>query len=324
MILITGAAGFIGYHLTRRLAKEKSAETIVAIDNFNDYYSPELKKARANKLKDEFGITVQRIDLTDTQALKRVFQKPLKEVVHLAAQAGVRYSIEHPRKYIDANIVGFTNLLEASRSSNIDHILYASSSSVYGNNSPVPFREDYPLQNFESLYAVTKATNEMITQVYAKLYGMKFTGLRFFTVYGSWGRPDMAYFSFTDAITSGRPIQVYNDGKMERDFTHVSDIVEGISNILKIGPNRRDTGPAAVYNIGRGRPIPLLNFISTIEELLGKESEKILRPMQLGDVNRTWADVSALKRDYQYEPRTDLKDGLKEFIDWYRIFYHVE
>jgi UDP-glucuronate 4-epimerase len=321
MTLITGSAGFIGYHLTRKLAEEYGANSIIAIDNFNDYYPPVLKEARAAKLKDDFGIDVKRIDLTDSRAIATLFMKPLKNVVHLAAQAGVRYSIEQPRAYIDSNIVGFTNLLEAARDSDVDHILYASSSSVYGNNSPVPFREDHPLQTYESLYAVTKAANEMMAQVYAKLYGLKFTGLRFFTVYGSWGRPDMAYFSFTEDIRAGRPIQVFNNGKMERDFTHVSDIVEGIAKILRIGPDERDSGPAAVYNIGRGQPIPLLEFISTIEELIGRESEKILMPMQKGDVSRTWADVSALRRDYGYEPKTNLAEGLTEFVDWYKDYY---
>ena len=323
MTLITGAAGFIGYHLTRKLAEAFGADDIVAVDSFNDYYDPALKKARAGRLKKDLKVDVHTVDITDFSSVERLFRKPVRRVIHLAAQAGVRYSIQYPRKYIDANVVGFTNVLDAARSSDVEHIIYASSSSVYGNTSEVPFREDRPLKSFESLYAVTKAANEMTAQVFSGLYGLKLTGLRFFTVYGSWGRPDMAYYSFADSILKGKPIAVFNNGNLERDFTHVSDTVGGIMQIVKKGPSYQSSGPNAVYNIGRGQPVRLMEFISTIEDLLGKKAKKVMKPMQPGDVNTTWADVSSLEKDFGYKPKLNLRDGLKEFIDWYKEYNHV-
>ena len=321
MILITGAAGFIGYHFTRKLVESRKPSEIIAIDNFNSYYSPALKKARAERLLKDSGVEVKCVDITDFNAVQKLIDPSIDTIVHLAAQAGIRYSIEQPRAYIDANIVGFTNVLDAARLAKVNHILYASSSSVYGNESSVPFRESNPLTSFESLYAVTKASNEMIAQVFSKLYGLQITGLRFFTVYGSWGRPDMAYYSFADAIENGRSIDVYNNGNLERDFTHVSDIVDGMTSILRQNHDKLHSGESRIYNIGRGEPIRLMEFISTIEDLLGKQAEKVFKPMQPGDVHSTWADVSALKRDYGYEPRTSLKEGLNEFVHWYREYH---
>ncbi len=321
MILITGAAGFIGYHFTRKLVESRNPSEIIAIDNFNSYYNPGLKEARAERLFKDCAVKVKRLDIVDFEAVRKLMDPAVDTIVHLAAQAGVRYSIEQPRAYIDANIVGFTNVLEAARNSNVKRILYASSSSVYGNNSPVPFRENNPLTSFESLYAVTKASNEMIAQVFSKLYGLQLTGLRFFTVYGSWGRPDMAYYSFTDAIQNGRPIDVYNNGNLERDFTHVSDIVGGMESILRQQSSKTQSNESRVYNIGRGQPIKLMDFIAALEELLGKQASKVFKPMQTGDVHSTWADVSALKNDYGYKPQLSLKDGLREFVQWYKGYH---
>ncbi len=323
MILITGAAGFIGYHLIHALMESGTSEEIIAIDNFNSYYNPALKRARCSILEEKYGIRVADIDICDNEKIKDVFRNSINIVVHLAAQAGVRYSIENPRQYISSNIDGFTNIIEAVRQKGIEHFIYASSSSIYGNESEVPFREDSPFHNVESLYAVTKVTNEMMADVYSRLYSLNVTGLRFFTVYGSWGRPDMAYYSFAEAIRKQRPIQVFNNGNLERDFTHVSDIVSGIKKIVEQGPGNRQEGRSAVYNIGRGNPVRLMEFISTIEDALGMKAEKILVPMQPGDVNSTWADVSAIRRDYGYEPVMDLKDGIREFIEWYRGYHEV-
>ncbi len=323
MILVTGAAGFIGFHLIRTLMKSDSDLKILAVDNFNDYYSPQLKRERARLLKEEFGISVRSVDITDRNGVDSLFENPVDTVVHLAAQAGVRYSIENPRQYVESNIVGFTNIIEAVRIRNIRHCVYASSSSVYGNNSDVPFRESQNFRSFESLYAVTKATNEMMADVYSGLYGLNFTGLRFFTVYGSWGRPDMAYYSFAKAIREEHPIKVYNHGNMERDFTHVSDITAGIAAIIKKGPLDESRPRSAVYNIGRGKPIRLMDFIDTIEQYMGKTARKVMLPMQQGDVLRTWADVSSLKNDYGYTPSTNLEDGIREFIDWFKD-YHAD
>ena len=323
MILVTGAAGFIGFHLIKTLMKSDSDLKILAVDNFNDYYSPQLKRERARLLKEEFGISVRSVDITDRNGVDSLFENPVDTVVHLAAQAGVRYSIENPRQYVESNIVGFTNIMEAVRIRRIRHCVYASSSSVYGNNSDVPFRESQNFRSFESLYAVTKATNEMMADVYSGLYGLNFTGLRFFTVYGSWGRPDMAYYSFAKAISEEHPIKVYNHGNMERDFTHVSDITAGIAAIIKKGPLDESRPRSAVYNIGRGKSIRLMDFIDTIEKYMGKTARKVMLPMQQGDVLRTWADVSSLKNDYGYTPSTNLEDGIREFIDWFKD-YHAD
>ena len=323
MILITGAAGFIGFHLIRSLKEANPLLDFLAVDNFNDYYSPRLKTDRSRILEKEFGVGVRHLDIADRKSVEALFEEPVETVVHLAAQAGVRFSIENPRQYVESNIVGFTNILEEVRNRRIGHCIYASSSSVYGNDSDIPFRESQGFRTFESLYAVTKATNEMMADVYAQHYGLRLTGLRFFTVYGSWGRPDMAYYSFADAIREGRSIPVYNHGDMERDFTHVSDIVAGISRVVEMGPLEGRRPPSKVYNIGRGRPVRLLDFIDLIEKQMGRTAKKDMLPMQPGDVTRTWADVSDLKRDYGYAPSTDLEDGIREFVDWYKDYHGV-
>jgi UDP-glucuronate 4-epimerase len=323
VILVTGAAGFIGFHLIRHLKAVNPKLDIIGIDNFNDYYSPRLKHNRSENLKKQFGVKIRQLDITDCRNVDSLFENPVDTVIHLAAQAGVRYSIENPRQYVNGNIVGFTNILEAVRARSVRHCIYASSSSVYGNDSDIPFSENQGFRSFESLYAVTKATNEMMASVYSRLYGLHLTGLRFFTVYGSWGRPDMAYYSFSDAIREGRPIKVYNHGDMERDFTHVSDIVSGIASIIEKGPLNESEPQSNVYNIGRGQPISLMGFIEILEKHLGREVEKELLPMQPGDVRRTWADVSALRRDYGYEPSMDLDDGIEEFVGWYKDYHGI-
>lgn len=332
-ILITGAAGFIGYHLTERLLS--LGYNIIGVDNLNDYYEISLKEDRLKLLEKYSNFILFRVALEDRQAIEDVFvQHEITHVVNLAAQAGVRYSIKNPHAYIDTNIVGFINILEACRHHEVEHLIYASSSSVYGANRKMPFAVtdavDYPV----SLYAATKKANELMAHTYSHLYGIPATGLRFFTVYGPWGRPDMAYFSFTKAILSGTPIQIFNHGHMKRDFTYIDDIIEGIVKVLPKPPKSNGQwdaehptagssfAPYKIYNIGNHSPVRLLDFISILEDKLGMEAKKELLPMQPGDVEETFADVSDLMKDVGFHPATPLEEGLEKFIKWYRAYYH--
>jgi UDP-glucuronate 4-epimerase len=343
-ILITGIAGFIGFHLAKRLAER--GDEIIGIDNINDYYDVRLKYGRLSEL----GISPSanskivssrypalyfiRMDLSGTEDLKSLYgSENFDVVINLAAQAGVRYSLTNPDAYISSNIQGFLNVLEAAKAYPVKHLVYASSSSVYGINTIQPFAENSAADHPASLYAVTKRSNELMAYSYSHLYGIPTTGLRFFTVYGPWGRPDMALFLFTKAILEKKSIDVFNHGNMRRDFTYVDDIVEGIIRIIScipagipgwdglqsgIGP-----APARVYNIGNGAPVRLLDFIQAIEAELGIEARKNMLPLQPGDVPATWADCGALERDTGYRPKTDIRQGIKKFITWYRSFYGV-
>lgn len=336
-ILVTGAAGFIGYHLCEALLK--AGHDVVGLDNVNDYYDVNLKYARLQELgidranAEVFGTLSEssihnsqmqfiRLNLEDREALPRLFKSHAFDVVcNLAAQAGVRYSLENPGAYIDSNINGFLNILECCRHHNVKRLVYASSSSVYGNSDEVPFKEtanvDYPV----SLYAATKKSNELMAHTYSHLYGMETIGLRFFTVYGPWGRPDMAMFLFTDAIINKRPIKVFNNGALSRDFTYIDDIVNGVVNTLL--EDSKNEALYKLYNIGNSRPVKLLDFIEAIEEELKIPATKEILPMQAGDVHQTWADVSQLQHDYNYKSFTTISKGVKAFISWYKKFYHA-
>lgn len=333
-ILITGVAGFIGFHLSKRLL-EQSYE-VIGIDNLNDYYDPRLKEARLELLEKYEGFKFHKVDLKDKIAVDNIFEtcKPT-HIINLAAQAGVRYSIENPYAYVDSNLVGFMNILEACRNYPVEHLLYASSSSVYGGNKVAPFSTNHNVDHPVSLYAATKKSNELMAHTYSHLYGIPTTGLRFFTVYGPYGRPDMAYFSFTKDILEGRPIKVFNHGKMERDFTYIDDIVEGVVKLIDRIPVAKEDwdesrddlsesfAPYKIYNIGNNSPVPLMRFINALEAALGKEAEKIYMDMQPGDVLRTYADVTDLERDIGFKPSTSIEDGIKRFVDWYKEFYRV-
>lgn len=328
-ILVTGAAGFIGFHLTRRLCER--GDQVVGIDNINDYYPVSLKYARLEQLGIPEGQVVQgrevqsvslpgfrfrRMDITDVHALERLFEgEDFDAVVNLAAQAGVRYSIDNPRAYIESNVVGFINILECCRRWPVRHLVYASSSSVYGGNTKTPFAEDDRVDNQVSIYAATKKADELMANVYRHLYQVPATGLRFFTVYGPWGRPDMAPMLFTDAITHGREIKVFNNGDLSRDFTYIDDIVEGIVRVI----DRKTDIP--VYNIGHGEPMQLMDFISTLEAELGIEARKKMMPMQAGDVHTTWADTTLLARDHGYHPSTPLGTGIHHTAQWYKDYF---
>ncbi|MCH2033304.1 MAG: NAD-dependent epimerase [Tenacibaculum sp.] len=335
-ILVTGAAGFIGYHLCDRLLKDEELQ-VVGIDNINDYYDVNLKYSRLAELgidkddakhfnkevvSDLHNFKFIRINLEDGDELSSLFEKEQFDIVcNLAAQAGVRYSLENPNAYIQSNIVGFTNILECSRHNKIKHLLYASSSSVYGANTKVPFETtdnvDYPV----SLYAATKKSNELMAHTYSHLYDIPTTGLRFFTVYGPWGRPDMAMFLFTDAIIKGNPIKVFNYGKMERDFTYIDDIVEGVRRIILKDVTSREK--YKVYNIGNNNSVKLTDFIDEIELKLETKAEKNMMPIQPGDVYKTWANVDDLIKDYNYSPNTSIREGVGKFVDWYKNYYKV-
>lgn len=330
-VLVTGSAGFIGYHVAERLLNE--GLEVVGLDNFNDYYDVNLKEARNSRLESHSGFKVIRGDLKDAQKVAEAFAKPLDGVVHLAAQAGVRYSIDHPEKYVDSNLVGFANILEACRHNEVAHLVYASSSSVYGANVKTPFRVSDPVNHPVSLYAATKKANELMAHTYSHLFGLPTTGLRFFTVYGPWGRPDMAYFKFTKAILEGQPIDVYNFGDLKRDFTYVDEIVEGVVRVLRL-PARPDpkwdpsspnpgssAGPYRLYNIGTHQPVDLMRFIQVLESKLGNKAILNMLPMQPGDVYETYADVTDLEREIGFAPTTTLEEGLERFVAWYREYY---
>lgn len=330
-ILITGAAGFIGAHLCSRLLS-KYDDAIVGLDNMNDYYDVGIKENRLQMLREtdvEGRFEFVRGDIADEVVVNGLFEKyHFDVVVNLAAQAGVRYSIENPRAYIDSNLVGFFNILEACRRYPVKHLVYASSSSVYGGNEKVPYAESDPVDHPVSLYAATKKSNELMAHAYSKLYGIPCTGLRFFTVYGPAGRPDMAYFKFTNKIVKGEPIQIYNMGDMRRDFTYVDDIVEGVARVMDKVPEDCGTGARyKVYNIGGSQPVGLLDFVETLERVLVEEgvvagpTEHQLLPMQPGDVYQTYADATELERDFGFVPKVPLEDGLREFARWYKGYY---
>ncbi len=339
-ILVTGAAGFIGFFVAKSLLEK--GHTIVGLDNINDYYDVNLKYARLRELgivEDDaknFNTLVQsnsdsrfsfiRMALEDRESLPKLFKEhSFDTVCNLAAQAGVRYSLENPEAYVDSNVVGFLNVLECCRNSTIKHLVYASSSSIYGLNDKVPFDITDTVDHPISLYAATKKSNELMAHTYSHLYGFKTTGLRFFTVYGPWGRPDMAMFLFTDAIVNDRPIKVFNKGNLERDFTYIDDITEGVVRILET-PITKEIKAAdlyKIYNIGNNKSVKLMDFITAIEESLGTTAKKEMLPMQPGDVEKTWANVDDLIRDYNYQPNTPIKIGVQRFISWYKSYYDL-
>lgn len=323
-ILLTGAAGFIGMHTAQRLLAR--GDTVLGIDNLNDYYAVALKSARLEPLLKHPGFTFETVDVADRQAMAKLFAgQRFDAVVHLAAQAGVRYSITNPTAYLDSNLTGFGHILEGCRAQKLGHLVYASSSSVYGGNTKMPFEETDAVDHPVSLYAATKKANELMAHTYSHLYGLPTTGLRFFTVYGPWGRPDMAYFSFTRAVLEGRPIQVFNHGKMKRDFTYIDDIVEGVLRVLDKPATPENAGgpPYRIFNIGNHDPVPLMDFIGCIERALGREAIKEFLPMQDGDVPATYASTEALHRWVGFAPSTPLKEGIERFVRWYREYHRV-
>ena len=333
-ILVTGAAGFIGLHVSQILLGR--GDQVVGIDNLNDYYDPQLKRDRLARLTPLPGFRFERCDITDRDAMQRLFaQGRFDRVVHLAAQAGVRYSIANPHAYIDSNIVGFTNIIEGCRHHGVQHLVYASSSSVYGGNTALPFSEHHNIDHPVSLYAATKKANELMAHTYSHLFGLPTTGLRFFTVYGPWGRPDMALFLFTKAILEGRTIDVYNHGQMVRDFTYIDDIAEGVVRVLDrtatpdpafdaARPDpARSNAPYRVFNIGNNDPVMLMDFIQAIERSLGRSATKNFMPLQDGDVPATRADVSELEQWTGFKPATAVADGVERFVAWYRGYFKV-
>ena len=334
MILVTGAAGFIGYHVSRRLLER--GDEVLGIDNLNDYYDPTLKEARLAMLRPFERFRFQRLDIAASEGMARLFaeHKPTR-VVHLAAQAGVRYSLTNPHAYIEANLLGFTNILEGCRHNGCEHLVYASSSSVYGANTAQPFSEHQNVDHPVSLYAATKKANELMAHTYASLFKLPSTGLRFFTVYGPWGRPDMALFKFTRGILAGEPIHVYNEGRMVRDFTYIDDIVEGVVRVLDqtAAPDPAWTGadpdparsyaPYRVFNIGNNSPVELLRYISVLESALGIKARLQMMPMQPGDVPSTSADVSELEAAVGFRPRTTVEEGIANFVRWYKEYYNA-
>ncbi len=333
-ILVTGSAGFIGFHLTKKLLSQ--GYSVLGVDNMNDYYDVELKKSRLKILQNEPGFSFTQADLADRAAINAAFASSSPScVINLAAQAGVRYSLINPHAYLESNLHGFLNILEACRHNQTGHLIYASSSSVYGANKKMPFSVHHNVDHPISLYAASKKANELMAHTYSALYNLPTTGLRFFTVYGPWGRPDMALFLFTKAILEGRPIDVYNHGKMKRDFTYVDDIVESIARLVPRIPTpdpqwsgmhpdpSSSFAPYRVYNIGNNAPVELLKFIEVIEEKTGKKAVKNFMPIQDGDVPETYADVEDLMRDVDFKPSTPIEEGVGKFIDWYRDYYKV-
>jgi len=320
-ILVTGAAGFIGFHLSKRILEEGGE--VIGFDNLNDYYEVSLKESRLEILNKYEKFTFIKGNLADRDAVWNIFDKHCPDIiVNLAAQAGVRYSIDNPDSYIESNIIGFYNILEACRHHKIEHLIYASSSSVYGNQQKTPFSTDDNVDHPISLYAATKKSNELMAFTYSHLYGFPSTGLRFFTVYGPYGRPDMAYFSFTKKIMKGETIKIFNNGDMYRDFTYVDDIVQGIMNMLLNPPKADASGDRAkVYNIGNNNPEKLMYFIETLEKAIGKVAQKEYLPMQPGDVYQTYADVTELQKDFDFKPSTSIEDGLGRFAKWYFEYY---
>jgi UDP-glucuronate 4-epimerase len=333
-ILVTGAAGFIGFHVCRKLLER--GDRVTGLDNVNDYYDVSLKEARLAQLTPHPQFTFRRLDLADRDGMARLFEAGRFDVViHLAAQAGVRYSLTNPHAYIDSNLVGFLNILEGCRHTRVGHLAYASSSSVYGANTRMPFSVHDNVDHPVSLYAASKKANELMAHAYSHLYGLPTTGLRFFTVYGPWGRPDMALFLFTRAILAGQPIDVFNEGRMQRDFTYIDDIVEGVVRVAD-RPAAADgawtgadpdpgtsSAPYRVYNIGNHQPVELLHLIAVLEQCLGRTAAKNLLPMQPGDVPATYADVDDLSRDVGFHPGTPIEDGMRRFVEWYRAYYRV-
>jgi len=333
-ILLTGVAGFIGYHVAERLLAR--GDEVVGLDNLNAYYDVRLKEARLARLTGRPGFRFHRLDLADRAGIEDLFaQTRPQRVVHLAAQAGVRYSLTNPHAYVESNLVGFMHVLEGCRHHGVEHLVYASSSSVYGANTRMPFSVHHNVDHPLSLYAASKKANELMAHTYSHLYGLPTTGLRFFTVYGPWGRPDMALFLFTKAILEGRPIDVFNEGRMRRDFTYIDDIVEGVVRVTDRVPagnpawsgDAPDPGtsraPYRIYNIGNHAPVELLHLIGLLEAALGRKAEKRLLPMQPGDVPATYADVDDLIRDVGFQPATPIEEGVRRFVAWYRDFYRV-
>ncbi len=336
LVLVTGCAGFIGYHLCLKLLRQGQGEPVVGLDNVNDYYDVTLKWDRLKHLQEFPEFHFHRLDLQDRSGMETLFkQYEFTIVVHLAAQAGVRYSLSNPHAYVDTNVTGFLHILEGCRHHRVNHLVFASSSSVYGANTSMPFSVHQNVDHPVSLYAATKKANELMAHTYAHLYGMPCTGLRFFTVYGPWGRPDMALFLFTRAILQGKPIQVFNHGKMQRDFTYIDDIVEGVMRVMQRPPqpdphwagDSPDPGtscaPYRIYNIGNNQPVELLEFIATLENALGIAAKKEFLPMQAGDVARTYADIDDLSRDFDFRPATPITEGIPRFTAWYKEYYGV-
>lgn len=326
--LVTGAAGFIGNFVAERLCE--AGHDVIGLDNLNNYYDPKLKLARLKRIEHFDNFTFVKMDLADRENIEKLFaDEQFERVIHLAAQAGVRYSIENPMAYIDSNIVGFATILEGCRHNNVKHLVYASSSSVYGMNKKIPFSTDDNVDHPVSLYAATKKSNELMAHSYSHLYDIPTTGLRFFTVYGPWGRPDMAPFLFTDAIANCRPINVFNNGKMQRDFTYIDDIVEGVIRIQDVIPNKKDEDTKEsshlykLYNIGNNLPVELEEFIGCIENALGKNAIKNYLPMQDGDVVRTFADVNDLQKNIGFKPKMELHRGIEKYTDWYSRYYQA-
>lgn len=323
IVLVTGAAGFIGFHLAKRLLE--LGGTVIGFDNVNDYYDVSLKESRLAILNEYPNFTFVKGNLADKQAVDGVFveYKP-HIVVNLAAQAGVRYSIDNPQAYLESNLIGFFNVLEACRHNPVEHLLFASSSSVYGNQEKTPFSTKDNVDHPISFYAATKKSNELMAYTYSHLYNIPATGLRLFTVYGPYGRPDMAYFKFTNKVYEGKPIQIYNNGDMYRDFTYVDDIVEGIEHMLCNPPKANTQGDQyKVYNIGNNKPEQLMHFIDVLEKAIGKVTEKEYLPMQPGDVYQTYADVSELEKDFDFKPKTSIEEGLGKFAKWYKEYYNT-
>ncbi len=333
-ILVTGAAGFIGFHLSKRLISR--GEGVIGLDNLNDYYDVNLKYARLKQLEGHANFTFIKEDISNREGISRLFSgQKFDIVVNLAAQAGVRYSLINPHAYIESNIVGFMNILEGCRHNKVKHLVYASSSSVYGANTKMPFSVHHNVDHPVSLYAATKKANELMAHTYSSLYNIPCTGLRFFTVYGPWGRPDMAYFAFTKAILEGRPIEVFNYGKMQRAFTYIDDIIEGVARVMNKIPapnpdwssdnpdSATSYAPYKLYNIGNNNPVELMHFIEVLECYLDKKAVKNLLPIQQGDVSATYADVNDLIKDVGFKPSTPIEEGIKRFVEWYKSYHGV-